>query len=94
MTHVHKYTYIHTYKHAHTHKYTHTHTHIYIDKTKLSSATALMGAKDDGAYIRLRDRGPWGAKHMSRLDGQPHPGPPVFSSQACLVLNFIDLLKG
>ncbi len=40
------------------------------------------------AHIRLRDLGPWGAKHMSRSGGQSNTGPPVFSSQACLVLNF------
>ncbi len=45
------------------------------------------GAKAYGANIRLPDRGRWGAKHMSRLGGQSKAGPPVFSSQACLVLS-------
>ncbi len=54
----------------------------------------IGGAKADGAHIRLRDQGPWSAKHMSRLGGQSNAGPPVFSSQAYFVLNFIDPLKG
>ncbi len=54
--------------------------------TKLSGATALMGAKADEAPIRLRDRGPWGAKHMSLLGGQFNAGPPVFNLQAYFAL--------
>jgi hypothetical protein len=57
-----------------------------------SLAQQPLWAKAYGAHTRSRDRGPWGAKHMSRLGGQSNAGPPVFSSQACLVLNFIDPL--
>ncbi len=53
-----------------------------------------MVAKADEAHIRLRDRGPWGAKHMSRLSGQSNAGPPVFSSLNMLGPQFYRPTEG
>ncbi len=64
----------------------------YTRRTKLLGIRSL-GAIAYGVHIQFRDRGARGAKHMSKLGGQPKEEHFLFSSHAYVVLSLSKALK-